>query len=83
VPIGGAVPAPAVEDMRGLAARAAADGLRRMGATLDRPRFEDLVSDLTIVGLVAKQKFDPEFGQAESTFIYRRMRVRIADWYRK
>ena len=54
-----------------------------MNATLDRPRFEDLVSDLVLVGLVARQRFDPNVGQGESTWCYRVMRRRIVDHYRR
>lgn len=54
-----------------------------MNGTLDSPRFEDLVSDLVLVALDARQKFDASFGQSESTFVYRRCRTRIADWYRR
>jgi hypothetical protein len=64
--------APELEDLRGLAAKAARDGLRRMDATLDRDRFEDLVSDVVIVGLRAMGKYDASCGQAASTHTYRR-----------
>ena len=77
------MPPTEIEDLRGLAAKAARDGLRRMNATLDRPRFEDLVSDLVLVGLVARQRFDPNVGQGESTWCYRVMRRRIVDHYRR
>jgi len=53
-----------------------------MGARLDDARLEDLISELTIVGLRAQERFDPSVGQAEPTYLYRRMRVRIIDWYR-
>lgn len=49
---------------------------------LDAHRFEDLVSYLVVVGLRAHTKFDPAFGQSESTFLYRRMRPRVIDWIR-
>ena len=70
-------------DLRLLAAQAAHDGLRRMRAYLDEDRFQDLVSYLVIVGLRADVRFDPSFGQARSTYLYRRMRPRIVDWYRQ
>lgn len=69
-------------DLRGLAARAAYDGLQRMGAYLERDRLEDLVSFLTVVGVKASQRFDPSVGQARSTWVYRIQRPRIVDWYR-
>ena len=69
-------------NIRGLAAKAAHDALRRNGGFLDHDRREDLISYLCVVGLTAKQNFDPAYGQAESTFLYRRMRVRVVDWYR-
>jgi hypothetical protein len=43
-----------------------------MDATLDRDRFEDLVSDVVIVGLRAMGKYDASCGQAASTHTYRR-----------
>jgi hypothetical protein len=76
------VPATEVEDIRALAAAAARSGLSQMGATLTPPRFEDAVSYLTIVALGTRE-FDPEVGQGESTFIFRRCRVRLIDWYRR
>jgi hypothetical protein len=38
------------------------------------------------VGLRADARFDPEYGyggQARSTYLYRRMRLRVVDWLRQ
>lgn len=56
-----------------------------MQARLDPERFEDLVSFLVEVGVRADARFDPGYGdggQARTTYLYRRMRPRIVDWYR-
>ncbi len=70
-------------NLRGLAAKAAHDALRRNGGFLDDDRREDLISYLVVVGLTARAKYDPGYGQAETTFLYRLMRVRVVDWYRQ
>ena len=57
-------------------------GFDRMSATLDRPRFEDLVADLLLVGLTQGRSRPRRTGQAESTSLIADAR-RITDWYRR
>ena len=66
-----------------LAARAAHDGVERCGGFLDHDRLEDLVSYLSVIAVRYDARYDPSFGQARSTFIYRVLRRRVTDWYRK
>ena len=75
--------APDVLDLRMLAARAAHDGVKRAGGFLDYDRLEDLVSYLSVIAVRYDARYDPAFGQARSTFIYRVLRRRVTDWYRK
>jgi hypothetical protein len=52
--------------MRALASRAARSQLAKMGARLDRERFEDVTSDLVVAGVEALKKFNPEVGQSRA-----------------
>ncbi len=58
------------------------DGLNRRGAYLPPDRFEDAASFMLVIACRAVVRFDPAYGQALSTFVYRRTRPRLVDWYR-
>jgi len=58
------------------------DGLNRRGAYLPPDRFEDAASFMLVIACRAVLRFDPSYGQALSTFVYRRTRPRLIDWYR-
>ena len=75
--------APDVLDLRMLAARAAHDGVERCGGFLDHDRLEDLISYLSVIAVRYDARYDPAFGQARSTFLYRILRRRVTDWYRQ
>ena len=66
----------------GIVHKALHDGLNRRAAYLPPDRFEDAASFLLVIACRAVVRFDPAFGQALSTFVYRRVRPRLVDWYR-
>lgn len=57
--------------------------MRRLHMHLEDDRLDDLISFLVVVGLRAHARFDPAVGQAETTYLYRRMRPRVIDWLRQ
>jgi len=66
----------------GIVHKALHDGLNRRGAYLPPDRFEDAASFMLVIACRAVVRFDPAYGQALSTFVYRRTRPRLIDWYR-
>ncbi len=66
----------------GIVHKALHDGLNRRGAYLPPDRFEDAASFMLVIACRAVVRFDPAYGQALSTFVYRRTRPRLVDWYR-
>ena len=66
----------------GIVHKALQDGLSRRGAYLPPDRFEDAASFMLVIACRAVVRFDPAYGQALSTFVYRRTRPRLTDWYR-
>ena len=66
----------------GIVHKALHDGLSRRGAYLPPDRFEDAASFMLVIACRAVVRFDPSYGQALSTFVYRRTRPRLIDWYR-
>jgi len=78
------------ERLMGLSQKVALEGLRKRGATLGS-RFEDLVSRLTIVGLQASLRYDPERehlsygrngGKPFGSYVSDLMEKRIDDYFR-
>lgn len=75
-----------------LARRIAADELRRRGGFLDHERLEDLVAFLTLQGVKAAVRYDPDRRQVKygqnggrdtfSSYIADVMAHRVTDWYR-
>ena len=65
-----------------LTRKAAGDALRRHNAFLDDARFDDLCSYLLELGCKYAVKYDPEYGQSLSTWVYRIQRRRYIDWVR-
>ena len=70
------------EQLLGLARQAASDALRRNGAFLDRDRREELDAYLAEVGARYAIRYDPSYGLAISTYLYRVMRRRYPDFLR-
>ena len=66
----------------GIVHKALHDGLNRRGAYLPPDRYEDAASFMLIGACKTVLRFDPSYGQALSTFVYRRTRPRLIDWYR-
>jgi len=66
----------------GIVRKALRDGLSRRGAYLPPDRFDDAASFMLVGACKAVLRFDPSYGQALSTFVYRRTRPRLIDWYR-
>jgi DNA-directed RNA polymerase specialized sigma24 family protein len=71
-----------IGDVRSFAALVAREQLRRMGATLAPDLFDDLVSSILIRALQEAPRYDPGRGYAFTTFLSRRMRFGVTDWYR-
>lgn len=67
----------------GIVRRALHDGLERRRAWLPEDRFEEAHGYLMLVACRAVVRYDPAYGQALSTFVYRRVRPRLVDWYRE
>ncbi len=66
----------------GIVHKALHDGLSRRGAYLPPDRFDDAASFMLVAACKTVLRFDPSYGQALSTFVYRRTRPRLVDWYR-
>jgi hypothetical protein len=71
-----------VADAESLARRALEDRLKTWGAHLEPCDYEDALSFLVGLAWELADKYDPAFGQSFSTFCYRRLRLRLVDWYR-
>jgi len=71
-----------VEDIEGLAGKAMGVALTRMSIRLDRRRRDDLLEYLVGLGYEMAATYDPDVGQAFSTYYYRRARRRVIDWLR-
>ncbi len=74
---------PTLEELEGIAGRAMMDALGRLHIRLDGPRYDDLHEYLVGLGCEMAATYDPAFGQAFSTYFYRRARRRVIDWLRK
>jgi hypothetical protein len=72
-----------IDDLRAFASLIAAESLRRMNATLRREDLEDLVSYLCERALVLAPRFDPSYGYAFTTFLSRRLRFAVIEWFRR
>jgi DNA-directed RNA polymerase specialized sigma24 family protein len=76
-----------VEDVEALCGKVLDDRLRRWGATLDEEAIEDCLAYLLARSWDLYIKFDPCFDatykRSFSTFLYRRLRFAVVDWYRQ
>jgi len=66
----------------GIVRKALNDGLGKRAAYLPPDRFDEAHGFLMLAACRAVVRFDPAYGQALSTFVYRRTRPRLTDWYR-
>jgi len=66
----------------GIVHKALKDGLGKRAAYLPSDRFDEAHGFLMLAACRAVVRFDPSYGQALSTFVYRRTRPRLTDWYR-
>ena len=66
----------------GIVRKALKDGLGKRAAYLPPDRFDEAHGFLMLAACRAVVRFDPAYGQALSTFVYRRTRPRLTDWYR-
>ncbi len=66
----------------GIVRKALKDGLGKRAAYLPSDRFDEAHGFLMLAACRAVVRFDPSYGQALSTFVYRRTRPRLVDWYR-
>jgi DNA-directed RNA polymerase specialized sigma24 family protein len=71
-----------VDDTESLAARALADQLRSMGASLREHERDDALAYLIATVWEASLKYDPERFLSFSTFAYQLSRRRTIDWFR-
>lgn len=67
----------------GLAGKAAHVALTRLSIRLDKRRSDDLHDYLVMLGIEMAATYDPAYGQAFSTYFYRRARRRVIDWLRR
>lgn len=74
---------PTLEELDGLAGKAANVALARLRIRLDKRREEDLHDYLVELGVKMATEYDPDVGQAFSTWFYRRARQRVIDWLRR
>jgi hypothetical protein len=76
-----------VEDVEALCGKALDDRLRRWGATLKEDDKEDAMSYLLARAWWLYLRFDPWHEATRkrsfSTFLYRRLRFAVVDWYRQ
>lgn len=66
-----------------LVRKALNDGLGKRAAFLPSDRADEAHGFLMIAACRAVVRFDPSYGQALSTYVYRRTRPRLTDWYRQ
>ncbi len=69
--------------LMGIVRKALNDALGKRAAYLPHDRFDDAASFMLVAACGAVVRFDPSYGQALSTFVYRRTRPRLTDWYRQ
>jgi len=75
-----------VEDLEGLCGKVLETRLRRWGAVLNEQDSEDAMSYLIARAWELYCKFDPwyeaTYRRSFSTFLYRRLRFAVVDWFR-
>ena len=71
-----------VKDVEALADRALADALKASGGWLGPVDRDDMLTYLIETTWELAAKYDKAKGQAFSTYAYRLLRLRTADWYR-
>jgi hypothetical protein len=72
-----------LEEIDGLAGRGMTSALDRMRMHLDERRYDALHDYLVRHRLEMAATYDPEVGQAFSTYFFRRARRRVIDWIRR
>lgn len=71
-----------VADVEALAREAMESRLQSWSAHLHGAEREDALSFLVGTAYVLAQGFNPDLGLSFSTYLYRMLRLRLADWYR-